>query len=107
MQRVSIRTLMAFIFLSAMSLAVLKNANEMLAGAMFLFALDMVGIAILVRNLLARATASVVDWLRSFRRYTSRVRASSVAVIRAWHDSRVRQSPQGDVLNLSPASIRF
>jgi hypothetical protein len=47
MQRVSIRTLMAFIFLSAMSLAVLKNANEMLAGAMFLVAHDMVGIAIL------------------------------------------------------------
>ena len=47
MRRVSIRTLMAFILLSAISLAVLKNANELLAGATFLAALDMVGIAIL------------------------------------------------------------
>jgi ABC-type transport system involved in multi-copper enzyme maturation permease subunit len=47
MRRVSIRALMAFILLSAMSLAVLRNANELWAGAIFLAALNMVGIAIL------------------------------------------------------------
>jgi hypothetical protein len=47
MLQISIRTLMAFILLSAMSLAVLRNANELWAGVMLLVALDMVGIAVL------------------------------------------------------------
>ena len=46
MRGVSIRTLMAFVLLSAIICAVLRNANEFWAGAMLLVALDMVGIAI-------------------------------------------------------------
>ena len=47
MPRISIRTLMAFILLSGVGLAALRNANEFWAGMMLLLALSAVGIAVL------------------------------------------------------------
>ena len=47
MRRFSIRTLMALIVISAVGLAALRNANELLAGLMILGAVDVVGIAVL------------------------------------------------------------
>jgi hypothetical protein len=47
MRRISIRTLMAFILVSAVGLAALRNANELWAGMMLLLALASVGVAIL------------------------------------------------------------
>src|SRR4051812_8509784 len=45
MQRFSIRTLMAVVVLSALSLAALRNANKLWAGLTFMVALSIVGIA--------------------------------------------------------------
>jgi hypothetical protein len=47
MRRFSIRTMMALIVVFAVGLAALRNANELWARAMFLVALDVVGIAVL------------------------------------------------------------
>ena len=47
MRRFSIRTLMAFIVASAVGLAALRNANDLWAGMMLLFALASVGVAVL------------------------------------------------------------
>jgi hypothetical protein len=46
MRRFSISTLMAFILVSAVGLAALRNANEWWAGAMLLVAIAAVGIAL-------------------------------------------------------------
>jgi hypothetical protein len=47
MRRISIRTLMAFVLVSAVGLAALRNANELWAGMMILVALAGLGTAIL------------------------------------------------------------
>ena len=47
MHRFSIRTLMAFVLVSAVGLAALKNASDLWAGMMLLVALGSVGIALL------------------------------------------------------------
>jgi hypothetical protein len=47
MRRFSVRSLMAFIFVSAVGLAALRNPNDVWAGAMLLVALAAVGIAVL------------------------------------------------------------
>jgi hypothetical protein len=47
MRRISIRTLMAFVLVSAVGLAALRNADELWAGMMLLLALASVGVAIL------------------------------------------------------------
>jgi hypothetical protein len=47
MGRISIRRLMAFVIVSAIGLAALRNANELWAGLMLLIALAAVGIAVL------------------------------------------------------------
>ena len=47
MPRISIRILMAFIFVAGVGLAALRNANEFWAGMMLLLALAAVGIAVL------------------------------------------------------------
>jgi hypothetical protein len=47
MRRFSIRTLMALIVISAVGLAALRNANELLAELMILGAVDALGIAVL------------------------------------------------------------
>jgi hypothetical protein len=47
MRRISIRTLMAFVLVSAVGLAALKNAGELWAGIMLLLALAAAGAAIL------------------------------------------------------------
>ena len=47
MRRFSIRTLMAVILVSAIGLAALKNANDLWAGMMMLFALAAVAIAVM------------------------------------------------------------
>src|SRR4051795_7359154 len=47
MRRFSIRTLMAFVLVSAVALAALSNANEPWAGMMLLLALAAVGVAVL------------------------------------------------------------
>ncbi len=47
MRHVSIRTLMAFIVVSAVGLAALRNADESWAGMMLLPTLAMVGVAVL------------------------------------------------------------
>ncbi len=47
MRRISIRTLMTFILVSAVGLAALRNANELWAGMMLLLASAAVGVAIL------------------------------------------------------------
>jgi hypothetical protein len=47
MRRISIRTLMALVLVSAIGLAALRNASELWAGMMLLLALAAVGVAIL------------------------------------------------------------
>jgi hypothetical protein len=47
MQRLSIRTLMAFVLVSAVGLAALRNASDLRAGMMMLVALAAVGVAVL------------------------------------------------------------
>jgi hypothetical protein len=47
MRRISIRSLMAFVLVAAVGLAALRNASELWAGIMLLFALAAVGVAIL------------------------------------------------------------
>ena len=47
MRRYSIRTLITFVFLTAVGLAALRNANELWAGMMLLTALTAVGVAVL------------------------------------------------------------
>jgi MFS family permease len=47
MRRISIRTLMAFVLVSAVGLAALRNANELWSGMMLLTALVAVGVAAL------------------------------------------------------------
>jgi hypothetical protein len=47
LRRISIRTLMAFVLVSAVGLAALKNAGEIWAGIMLLLALAATGVAIL------------------------------------------------------------
>jgi hypothetical protein len=47
MRRISIRTLMAFVLVSAIGLAALRNANEIWAGTMLLLALAAVGVAVM------------------------------------------------------------
>jgi hypothetical protein len=47
MRRFSIRTLMAFVLVSAIGLAALRNANELWAGALLLVALAAAGAAVL------------------------------------------------------------
>jgi hypothetical protein len=52
MRRISIRTLMAFILVSAVGLAALRNADEVWAGMMLLLAMVAVGVAILGATLM-------------------------------------------------------
>ncbi len=47
MRRISIRTLMAFVLVSAVGLAALRNANELWAGMMLLVAMAALGGAVL------------------------------------------------------------
>lgn len=47
MRRLSIRTLMAFVLIFAVGLAALRNANDLWAGVMLLFALAVVGVAVI------------------------------------------------------------
>src|SRR6266436_1870509 len=47
MRRFSIRTLMAFVLVSAVGLAALRNASDLWAGMMLLVALAAVGVAVL------------------------------------------------------------
>ena len=47
MRRISIRTLMALVLVSAIGLAALRNASELWAGMMLRLALAAVGVAIL------------------------------------------------------------
>jgi hypothetical protein len=71
MRRFSIPTLMAFVLVSAVGLAALRNANDLWVGMMILLALTAVGVAGRGGEPYSRPGAAVVAWLRSVQRRVS------------------------------------